>query len=836
DEWSSTVLHRELDALYHARELPPLSVQYADFAVWQRRWLTGDVLDRQLGYWRGRLEGAPVLALPIDRPRPLVRSSAGAVSTFVVPADVVEGLRVLSRAAGVSMFMTVFAAFNVLLARYTGQDDIVVGTPIANRNRAETEPLIGYFVNTLVLRTDLTGDPTFTELLHRVRTHTLAAYTHQDVPFERLVEELGTDRDRSRTPLFQVLFNYFTDGDPAGAEQTREALAKFDLRLIMSESGGGAVHYATRLFHDATIHRLIGHLQQVLAAVAGNTDIRLSQLPLHTTSPAVTHRGVPAVTGVEALIDTATDTIAVTSHGHTLTYRQLQTRANQLAHHLRAAGVTTESVIGVATEHGTDFTTAVLAIWRAGGAYLPLDPTQPTRRTAHMLTEGGVTLILGTTDTLADLPTGRLRTIRLDDPNIDQHLHHPPTPASAATLDRVAYVLFTSGSTGQPKAVQVTHRGLVNYLTTVPDAIGIGTPGASYALLQRPNTDFANTLLYTALTTGGTAHFHDPHTTTTIPDTINYTKIVPSHLTALGPEHITPNRGLILGGEATPLDLAHHLLTTTTNTTAGGGGRTVANHYGPTETTIGVAATLLHPEHLTDGTVPIGAALPNTRLYLLDHNLRPVPTGTPGHLHVAGPSLARGYRNRPDLTADRFIADPFTSDGSRMYATGDLARQRPDGLLTYLGRIDNQIKIRGHRIEPTEIQTALQSHPTINHAVITNDGPRLIAYLVTNPTTDTPPTVTDLRAHLTDQLPDHMIPTTYIHLDTIPHTTNGKIDYTALPNPDHNRPELTTTPTPPTTPTQHTLTTIWTDTLGINNIGIHDNFFDLGGHSLLATQ
>ncbi|MEU7876514.1 amino acid adenylation domain-containing protein, partial [Dactylosporangium sp. NPDC049140] len=836
DEWSDRILRGELAELCAGTVLDPLPVQYADFAVWQRTWLAGAVLEEQVGYWRRRLAGAPVLDLPTDHPRPAVRSSEGAVIDFAIPDDVAAALRTVSRGSGASMFMTLFSAYVMLLNRWSGQDDITVGTPIANRNRAEIEGLIGYFINTLVLRTDLSGDPTFTELLGRVRTETLAGYAHQDVPFERLVDELVTDRDRSRTPLFQALFNYVTAEETADDSpddefgQARDVQVKFDLRLIVSEHGTGlegAFHYATRLFDEPTIRRMITHFQQLMSAVARDASIRLSQVDLEAAELSDwndTAADLPPVSGIHELVRPS-DAIAVVSGGESWTFAEVVSRSNRLAHLLRSVGVGPESVVGLATDAGADFVVAVLAVWAAGGAYVTLDGSQPAQRSAFMLAEAGVSVLVGTADRIGDLPVGRLRTVLLDDPLL-QVMPDTVLGTAVSHLDRVAYVMFTSGSTGRPKAVQVTHRGLLNYVTGVPSRLGIGEPGRSYALLQPPTTDFGNTMLFTALTTGGCLHFVDPAIVTD-PDlvdayltehAIDYVKIVPSHLMGLGVSRVRPARALILGGEATPVEVARELA-----------GR-AANHYGPTETTVGVATVRLTDEVLHGAVVPIGAPLPNIRLHVLDRSLRPVPVGVRGELYVGGAGLARGYRGRPELTAERFVA---AEGGLRLYRTGDVVVRRPDGLIAFLGRVDDQVKVRGYRIEPGEVRAALLAHPAVTGAVVVADGQRLVGYLVPS---DEMPSVGSLRAFLAGRLPEHMIPAVFVELTAIPLTANGKLDRAALPAPDQSRPELAGGFVAPATPAEELLAGVWGEVLGVDRVGVHDNFFELGGHSLLATQ
>ena len=871
DEWSTAILRRELDVLYEAfsagepSPLPPLPVQYADFAVWQRRWLTGDVLEGQLAFWRERLAGAPVLELPTDRPRPPVRSSAGALIDFEVPRPVVARLRALARSADASMFMTFLAVFDILLSRYTGQDDILVGTPIAGRSRGETEDLIGFFVNTLVLRTDLSGDPTFTDLLARVRSGALDAYAHQDLPFERLVDALVTDRDRSRTPLFQALFNYFTeDPDEAAAPLEPDVrvgvTTRCDLRLIFAERGDGmvgAVEYSTSLFGEATMRRLIGHLLALLDAVAGGADRRLSRLPMLTPAERRlaeewndTGAAVPAVSGVHELVArwaaTTPDAEAVRSGDETLTYGELGRRVNRLARHLHGVGVGPESVVGVCLERGVDLVVTLLAVWQAGGAYLPLDPHHLVERSAFMLADGEVSVLVGTTEAVEDLPVGRTRLVLVDDPAVAAAVaaQDATPPGVRVSPDQTAYVIYTSGSTGRPKGVQVTHRGLVNYVAGVPGRAGLGGEGRRYALLQPPATDFGNTMIFTCLATGGVLHVLDPDTVTDHAavagrldeHAIDYVKVVPSHLAALAANgvlaRLLPARTLILGGEAASAGLVRDLV-------KAAGTRAVVNHYGPTETTIGVATVHLNAETPDGDTIPIGSPIPNTRLWVVDQAMRPVPVGVPGELLVSGEGVARGYRGRPDLTAERFVADPFAADGSRLYRTGDRVRWRPDGRLEFLGRIDHQVKVRGYRIEPGEVEAALVSHPGVNAAVVVAAGEsrerRLVAYLVPADPEAGTPAVADLRSFLLERLPGHMVPAVFVELAALPLARNGKVDRAALPDPDQARPDPPESAAP-RTQVERLLAEIWGETLGLAGIGVDDDFFELGGHSLLATR
>ncbi|MFC6015638.1 amino acid adenylation domain-containing protein, partial [Plantactinospora solaniradicis] len=863
DEWSVGLLQRELTALYRG-PLPPLTVQYADFAVWQRQWLTGAVLDRQLDYWRQRLAGAPTLRIPTDRPRPSVRSSAGARVEFTVPSAVTAGLRAVARDAGATTFMTLFSVYTVLLAQYSGQDDIVAGTPIANRNRAEIEELIGFFVNTLVLRTDLSGDPSFAELVGRVKQVALGAYAHQDLPFEQLVDALVDDRDRSRTPIFQVLFNY-NQGDVGGAAPQVDPTIgitvakipspisiKFDLRLIFDDVDGvlsGAIEYSTALFDEATMRRWVDRLLMLLATVTTDPAVRLSALPRTTIEERrelvgwnATMVPVATVGGMHELV-TASAGVAVVADGVELGYAELETRSNRLAHHLRRLGVGSETVVGLCLGGGVEVVVALLAVWKAGAAYLPLDPGYPTERLSYMLGDSRAMVVLGVRDVLDELPAGRLRTLAVDDEFVAASIAAEPgtRPDVAVLADHPAYVIYTSGSTGRPKGVWVTHRGLVNYVHAVAGPARLGGAGRRYLLLQPIATDFGNTTMFVSLATGGTLHAPgariamdaDAVAGYLAEHDIDYLKIVPSHLAALvrqrGAADLLPARTLLLGGEAAPSGLVADLLA------AAGDRVAVVNHYGPTETTIGVTATVLDR-----GQVLLGHPLPNLRLYVADASLDLVPVGAVGELYVAGPALARGYGNRPDLTGERFVADPFAADGGRLYRTGDRVRRRNDGRIEFLGRVDEQVKIRGFRIETGEVERALLGHPDIAEVAVVartdGDDARLVAYLVpVDEATGVPP-VGHLRTHLSRTLPEHMMPSAFVWLAALPQTPNGKTDRRALPAPDAVRPDLVDEYHRPRTPTEELLVGIWSEVLGVDGIGVDDEFFEIGGNSLLATQ
>ena len=873
DEWSAGILRRELTALYEAFRrgepdpLPPLPVQYADFAVWQRGWLTGEVLEGQLDYWRGQLAGAPVLELPADRPRPPVRSSAGAVVDFTVPAGTATRLRTLARESGVTMFMVSFAAFAVLLGRYCGLDDVVVGTPVANRNRAETEDLIGFFVNTLVLRTDLSGDPSFAEILARARRIALDAYAHQDLPFEQLVEEMVTERDRSRTPLFQVMLSYadvgvageasqqrYLNGDGGAEAEPSGQLAgsrpvKFDLSVTFAEDGGGlagSLHYSTALFDAKRMERMARHLVTVLEAVAADAGRRVRDLPVLTAGERNllvrawndTAGPVPGACGVHELIAARAaecpDVVAVVAGSQCLTYAGLMARAARLAAALRDAGVGSETVVGLCLDRGTDMLVASLAVWLAGGAYLPLDPEYPPERLAYMLADSGARVLVGhraRARRLADGLPEDLALVWLDNPVAAVAVAEAPgmSPTAAA---QTAYVIYTSGSTGRPKGVVISHQNLLNFLTSMACRPGLAGTDVVLAVTTF-GFDIAGLELWLPLVAGarlvvtgrGVAGSPEALAAEIERSAATVLQATPASWRMLVDDGWTGSPGLraLCGGEALPPGLAEAI-----------NGRTASlwNMYGPTETTIWSSC-----QQVTHGTeVTLGGPVANTRMYVVDRHLNPVPIGVAGELMIGGTGVARGYHYRPGLTAARFVADPFARDGSRVYRTGDLARWRADGQLEYLGRMDEQVKVRGFRIEPGEIEAVLASHSQVRAAVIAAFGQgaeaRLAAYLIPADPSAGIPSVGELREHLRQALPEFMIPAIFTELASLPLTPAGKVDRAALPVPE--------APAgggrEPRTPQEEILCGLFAEILGVARIGAEDDFFALGGHSLLATR
>ncbi|MEU8530895.1 amino acid adenylation domain-containing protein, partial [Streptomyces sp. NPDC048629] len=854
DEWSDHLFQRELSTLYeafHAGEpdpLPPLPVQYADFSVWQRAWMSGDVLDSQLTYWRAKLADAPVLDLPTDRSRPAVRSSAGAVQRFSVSAPTAEALRELSRECGASMFMTLLAAFDVLLGRYAGSDDVVVGTPVANRNRAETEDLIGFFVNTLVMRTDLSGDPSFREVLGRVRETALGAYAHQDVPFEQLVDELVTERDRSRTPLFQVLFSYVADGgvytNPDGVLPS-----KFDLSVRVEggdDALSGTIEYSTALFDAATMERLAGHLVTLLDAIVLDPGQRVGELPVLAAGERelvvegwnASSVELPAAGGVHELIAeravVAPDAVAVVVGEQSLTYGGLMGRANRLAHYLRSVGVGAESVVGLCLPRGVDMVVAMVAVWQAGGAYLPLDPEYPADRLEFMLADAGVEVVVGRRDLVEGLSVEQ--GVWLDDLAVRENLASLPSDAPEANVaaGQLAYVIYTSGSTGRPKGVQVAHGSVVGMVSALAPVLEAG-PGVR--MLQFASFSFDAAVLDVAVTlaSGGVLVVATSEeraeasllTSMLRADGVSAASVVPSLLGVLDPEAVPGVGTLLLGAERLTEPVAR----------AWSAGRRLVNTYGPTESTVMVTTGVVDPDQLT-GAPAIGSPVSNARLYVLDERLNPVPVGVAGEVFIAGPQVARGYRGRPGMTSERFVADPFAADGTRMYRSGDRARWLPDGQLDFVGRADGQVKVRGFRIEPGEIEAVLTAHPQIRTAVVAAFGDvedrRLVAYLVPADQAGIP-SVADIRAFASSRLPAFMIPSAFLSLDALPLTPNGKLDRAALPEPEGERPELDRF-VPPSTATEELLAGIWAQLLGLDRVGATDNFFELGGHSLLATR
>jgi amino acid adenylation domain-containing protein/non-ribosomal peptide synthase protein (TIGR01720 family) len=874
DAWSFGVLNRELGALYTAYHagrpspLPELSVQYADYAAWQRAWLAGPVLDRQLAYWKDALAGAPTsLDLPADRPRPPVRSSRGAQLRFALGAPLTRALHDLSRREGVTLFMTLLAAYDVLLYRYTGQDDLLVGSPVAGRARAETEALIGFFINTLVLRARLDGALAFPELLQRVRDACLGAYAHQDTPFERLVKELHPEPDPSRSPLFQVIFNL--QNTPVEAVtlpdvevrrvDSGSVTVKVDLTLIMFERQGalhGLIEYATDLFDHETVERFAAHFRALLEGIVENPARAVSRLPIlgddererllhgwNDTALAfpeddVVHRMF------EATVDRTPEATAVIAGAEELSFRQLDVRANRLARHLRSLGVGAESIVGLCMDRTLGAVIGILGILKAGAAYVPLDPDYPKARLAQILAEAGSSLVV-TRDALADaVHVDGVRRVRLDGDAFAIDMESGARLPVTSLPSHLCYVLFTSGSTGKPKGVAIEHKNLANYVRGIATRLGL-PEGATYAHVSTFSADLGNTSLYPPLCLGGTLHVV-PDELTRDPDGIaayfherpvDLLKLAPTHLAALlggaHPERVLPRQIVVVGGEGLTWELVERVERLAP-------GVRILNHYAPTECTCGVLTyPVLESPRPATPIAPLGRPLPNGRVYILDQNQEPVPTGVPGEVFVGGAQVGRGYLGRPDLTAERFLRDPFVPDpAARMYRSGDRARFLPDGSVMFLGRVDHQVKIRGFRIELGEIEAALAAHPAVRESIVVVQEPtpgdrRLAAFVV--PRGEEVPSPSELRAHLAAALPDYMVPAQLRTIATIPLNANGKIDRAALlalADEEVETEELTA----PRTPVEEVLAGIWADVFERERVSVHDRFADLGGHSLLAIQ
>ena len=867
DGWSIGVLIRELGTLYTAfvkngrSPLAALPLQYADFAEWQHQYLQGEVLATQLAYWRQQLNGITALNLPTDRQRLAVPSYRGAKQFITLSPALSEALKSLSQQEGATLFITLLAAFQTLLYRYTGQADIAVGTPIANRNRSEIEALIGFFVNSLVLRADLSGNPTFQELLHRVKNVAMTAYAYQDLPFEKLVEELHPDRELSRNPLFQISFSL--QNTPVAALELPgiafraidfdAGTAKLDLECNLWEDAGsiqGQFVYSTDLFDRATIARMAGHFQTLLEAIVANPKQRISDLAL-LTAPEYqqllidwndTQRDYPQNQCFHQLFEErvgrSPDAVAAVFENQQLTYRQLNSRANQLARYLQQLGAAPEVLIGLCVERSLDAIVGILGIIKAGAAYLPLDPTYPQERLNFMLEDAGVSILITQQHLAKNLTqpenSGVFTVVCLDS-DIEIIARQSPANLTANIIPQnLAYVIYTSGSTGKPKGVLIEHRGLYNLALAQIEAFNLNS---NHRVLQFASLSFDASIfeIVMALGTGATLYCAQKQSLlagqTLIQflqdNTITHATFPPSLLAVLPSAELPALQTIICAGESCSPDVVKRWAS----------GRRFFNAYGPTEATVWSSFAEIGDRKKP----PIGRPIANTQLYILDENLQPVPVGIPGELYIGGSGLARGYLNRPELTAQRFIPNPFSEKaGERIYKTGDLARYLPDGNIEFLGRTDEQVKIRGYRIELGEIEALLIQHPAVKEtaAVAEDDfsgNKRLVAYVVPNPTQALNPL--EMRNFLKEKLPAYMIPHAFVAIEFLPLTPNGKIDRNRLIAPGN----LTSNSTDksciaPRTPTESTLAKIWSEILNAEPVGISDNFFDLGGDSLLAIR
>jgi amino acid adenylation domain-containing protein/non-ribosomal peptide synthase protein (TIGR01720 family) len=883
DGWSLSILLRELETLYDCfvkgepSPLDDLPIQFIDYVYWLRDWMQGEVVEHQLAYWKAQLANSrTLLNLPSDRPRPAIQTFRGRSKDFKITQDLTSSLRSQSQNCGVTPFIFLLTVLNTLLYRYTGEDDINVGTYISNRNRAEIESLIGFFINTLVMRTDLSGTPSFRELLDRVREVALNVYSNQDVPFEKLLDALHLKRTTNHTPLFQIMFN-FQEGAffslnlsdlstaPIYFESTN---TYFDLTWWVYDLGETlsiTLEYNTDLFDELTIERMIGHFEIILRQAIKNPEQPISTLKLLSESELkrifVDKNGgspsdVPAFTNElcvhqlfeKSMLNDPAKTAVISGDGH-LSYQELNERANQLAHHLIKLGVGPETLIGICIGRSTEMIIAIFGVLKAGGAYVPLDPGYPKERLAFMLRDSGARVLLTQQPLLSSIPKHDAKVVLLDRDWSTISSESTKNPNSEVSPDNLAYVIYTSGSTGRPKGVMIQHRSLVNYTETASIAYDIES---SDRVLQFASINFdtsaeeiypclskgATLLLRTDTIMGSAALFLETCqkwqiTVLNLP-TAYWHELVnqmesenldfPSsiHLVIIGGEKALPER----------LSIWHKKVKDNVQ---------LMNTYGPTEATIVTTMCELLPEMVDIGReLPIGFAIPNTQVYILDANLQLVPIGVPGELYISGNGLARGYLNDPELTSEKFVLNPFSvNPGARMYKTGDRARFFADGNIEFLGRIDHQVKIRGYRIETSEIETVLRQHPDLREIAVVarEDTPgvrRLVAYFIARPGTSV--SISDLRSLIKDKLPDYMMPSVFMLIEALPISTSGKIDTQALPVPEQDRSGLETTYVAARSEIEETLAKIWSGILKVENVGIHDNFFELGGDSILSLQ
>ncbi|MDT0527968.1 amino acid adenylation domain-containing protein [Micromonospora sp. DSM 115977] len=904
DVWSMDILLRELDTLYRryarggaATALPDLPVQYADFAAWETARQDSPELDAQLAYWSRQLAGSTPLELPIDRPRPALRDPAGDNVVVDVPTDVGRALAELGNREGATLFMVLLAAFQVLLGRYARQHDVAVGTPVAGRTRQETEDLLGFFVNNLVMRAELVDDQPFPVLLDQVRRTVTDAFRNQDVAFERLVDALRPDRDLSRNPLFQVMFELqhlermtATLGPTTIAHvDSTVPVAKFDLTLSVEQHPDGRLRcwfeYATALWDRPSIERMAGHYLHLLAQVATAPGTALRDLtlptgaerayllgplagepvapagplraaepagPLRAAEPAGPLRAAEAAgAGVVELFGRRVrqhpDVVAVEFDGRRLTFAELDTRANRLAHHLRELGVRPEVPVAVCLERGLEVVVTLLAVLKAGGVYLPVDPDHPTERLRFMIADARAAVVVTEASFADRVAADGVAVVAVDADRAVIAGRDGTAPDPSTGSDDLAYVIYTSGSTGRPKGAMIPHGAYAHHCEVIARAYDIA-PGDRVVLLSALTFDVAMDGMMATLLAGATLVVSDPvfWSPAELPDRlarhrITHMEITPAYyrevMDALpaGDDRLRHLKLMNVGSDVVTVADARRWAAT------GLPGRFLVN-YGPTEATV---TCLLHPvtgdpSGERNETLPIGRPVPGTRTYVVDEHLDPVPVGVPGELLLGGVRLARGYLGRPALTADRFVPDPFGDDpGGRLYRSGDLVRYRPDGTIEFLGRIDQQVKIRGFRMELGEIESALAEHPAVRAVAVvareTQPGEKgLVAYLVCRD--GTPPAVGELRAHLRDRLPDYMVPAQWMVLDALPLTTSKKVDRRALPAPTPVRADPGRAYEAPRTPLEEAVADIWATVLEVDRVGVHDDFFDLGGHSLLATR
>jgi aspartate racemase len=869
DGWSMGILVQELSHLYSALvnqtavSLPELSIQYVDFSVWQRQWLSGTKLEHQINYWQQQLTNLPpFLELPTDRPRPAIQTFSGSAQTFIIPLELTQQLKSLSQQQGVTLFMTLLATFGLLLSRYSRQEDLAIGSSIANRQNSQIERLIGCLVNMLVLRMDLSENPTVSELLQRAKKIAIDAYAHQDLPFEKLVEELQPERHLSHSPLFQVAFSMQNVPQPplnlTGLEVTPLELEKitsqFDLTLYINETIKGIegqIEYNTDLFDHATINRMIGHFQCLLEGFVANPQQKVFELSILTVKEQQqilgewnqTKTNYPQDQCIHQLFEKQVaktpNNIALVFEDQTLTYQELNQKANQLAHYLQQIGVKPEDLIGICVERSLEMIISLLAILKAGGAYLPLDHNYPQERLQWMLEDAQTSIIITTENLIGKLPKNQARLVLLDtNQEAIQELDPTNLPCHVQP-DSLVYVIYTSGSTGKPKGVSILHKGVVRLVNNT-NYINFSAEDV-FLQLSTISFDASTFEIWGCLLNGGKLVIMPPHTPslTEIGTAIKEHKVTTIWLTAglfhlIVDENINdlkPIKNLLAGGDVLSLSHCRKVLQELPQCT-------LINGYGPTEnTTFTCCYPIEYPSQIINS-IPIGKPIANTQVYILDSHLIVTPVGIPGELYIGGDGLARGYLNRPDLNKEKFISNPFSENSdSRLYKTGDLVRYLPDGNIEFLGRLDNQVKIRGFRIELGEIEAYLSQHPLVKENVVVTfekhpNNKILVAYLVVHTAENFE--ISELRQFLKERLPDYMIPSDFVILESLPLNPNGKVDRRALPSPDL-KPESSSF-LAPRDDVEAQLAKIWENVLGIENLSVTDNFFDLGGHSLLAIK
>lgn len=885
DDWSIGVLIRELGMLYTAfaqnqpSPLLELPLQYADFAHWQREWLQGEVLQTQLTYWQQQLNGISMLHLPTDKPRPAIQSYEGATQFFELPKKLTDALETLSQQEGVTFFMMLLAAFKTLLYRYTDQEDIAVGSPIANRNRSEIEGLIGFFVNSLVLRSNLSGNPSFREVLGRVREVTLGAYSQQDLPFDKLVEELHPERKLSHHPLFQVVFSL--QNAPMSALELPGLVpsflnidfkkTRFDLELHLwkcsddfrslwganweySEGLRGVIVYNKDVFDKATISRVLEHFKTLLSSIVANPEQRIANLPLLSEVELYqillewnnTKTDYPYDKCIHQLFEEQVqhhpNSIAVIFDNEQLTYQELNVRSKKLAQYLQKIGVGSEKLVGICISQSIEMIVGLLGILKAGGAYLPLDSSYPQERLKFMLEDAQVSVLL-TQEKLLKYFECFLNPIVCIDKDweiITQE--NKNNLESSATSNNLAYVIYTSGSTGKPKGVAITHKA-VNRLVCNTNYIKL-SPSDKIAQASNTSFDAATFEIWGALLNGAklvgiskdvilSPHEFALQLQQKEISVLFLTTALFQQIARDVPQAFASLRYLLFGGEAVNIRWVKKII-------QHGAAKHLIHVYGPTENT--TFSSYYHIQGLPEAAtfIPIGCPINNTQIYILDTHLQPLPIGVTGELYIGGDGLAREYLNHTGLTAECFITNPFSNNSKTLlYKTGDLARYLPDGNIEFLGRIDNQVKIRGFRIELSEIEAVLNEHPSVKETVVIADedipdNKYLIAYIVLN-VVEVSNLASLLRKYLKEKLPEYMVPTAYLVMESIPLTPNGKVDRRALPRTDivtFDRYDYVA----PRSQVEELLGEIWAKVLGKEQIGVHDNFFELGGHSLLATQ